>query len=154
MIFSHKYAFRNVVWKMAAILLGFGVLTWEIQDIMFQGAAMTVNSHHILLSFCEEKPHISWISHTDGTIVDFCWCFVCPWWRNQMETFSALLAIITGNSPVNSPHKGQWRGACMFSLICAWINGWVNNSEAGEFRRHRAHYYVTVMQPEHIVGQI
>ena len=30
-------------------------------------------------------------------------------------------------SPVNSPHKGQWRGALMFSLICAWINGWVNN---------------------------
>ena len=26
-------------------------------------------------------------------------------------------------SPVNSPHKGQWRGALMFSLICVWING-------------------------------
>ena len=24
------------------------------------------------------------------------------------------------------PHKDQWRGALMFSLICAWINGWVN----------------------------
>ena len=30
-------------------------------------------------------------------------------------------------SPVNSPHKGQWRGALMFSLIWAWINGWINN---------------------------
>ena len=39
---------------------------------------------------------------------------------------------------VNSPHKGQWRGALMFSLICAWINGWVNNREAGDLRRHRA----------------
>ena len=48
-------------------------------------------------------------------------------------------------SPVNSPHKGQWRGALMFSLICAWINGWVNNGEAGDLRRHRAHYDVTVM---------
>ena len=38
------------------------------------------------------------------------------WWRHQMETFSALLAIFAGNSPVNSPHKGQWRGALMFSL--------------------------------------
>ena len=36
-------------------------------------------------------------------------------------------------SPVNSPHKGQWRGALMFSLICAWINGWVNNSEPGDW---------------------
>ena len=43
------------------------------------------------------------------------------WWRHQMETFSALLAICVGNSPAsgkNSPHKGQWRGALMFSLIC------------------------------------
>ena len=30
-------------------------------------------------------------------------------------------------SPVNSPHKGQWCGTLMFSLICAWITGWVNN---------------------------
>ena len=42
-------------------------------------------------------------------------------------------------SPVNSPHKGQWRGALMFSLICVWINCWVNNREAGDLRRHRAH---------------
>ena len=48
-------------------------------------------------------------------------------------------------SPVKSPHKGQWRGALMFSLICAWINGWVNNVEAGDLRRHRAHYDVIVM---------
>ena len=48
-------------------------------------------------------------------------------------------------SPVNSPHKGQWRGALMFSLICTRINGWVNNGEAGDWRRHRAHYDVTVM---------
>ena len=48
-------------------------------------------------------------------------------------------------SPVNSSHKGQWRGALMFFLICAWINNWVDNREAGESRRHRAHYDVIVM---------
>ena len=48
-------------------------------------------------------------------------------------------------SPVNSPHKGQWRRALMFSLICAWINGWVNNGEAGDLRPHGAHYDVTVV---------
>ena len=48
-------------------------------------------------------------------------------------------------SLVNSPHKGQWRGALMFSLIRAWINGWVNNGGTGDLRRHRAHYDVTVM---------
>ena len=49
-------------------------------------------------------------------------------------------------SQVNSPHKGQWLGALMFSLICAWINGWVNKREAGDLRRYRAHYDVTVMK--------
>ena len=48
-------------------------------------------------------------------------------------------------SPVNSPHKGQWRGALMFSLICARINGWVNNGEAGDLRHNRPHYDVIVM---------
>ena len=46
-------------------------------------------------------------------------------------------------SPVNSPHKGQWRGALMISLICVWINGWVNNREAGDLRRYRVYYDVT-----------
>ena len=48
-------------------------------------------------------------------------------------------------SPVNSPHKGQWRGALMSSLICDWINSWVNNREAGDLRRYMAHYDVIVM---------
>ena len=48
-------------------------------------------------------------------------------------------------SPVNSPHKGQWCGALMFSLICVWINDWVNNREAGDLIPYRAHYDVTVM---------
>ena len=64
-----------------------------------------------------------------------------------METFFAWLALCAGNSPVpvNSPHKGQWRGALMFSLIYVWINDWVNSREAGELRRHRGHYDVIVM---------
>ena len=76
-----------------------------------------------------------------------------PLWRHQMETFSALLAICAGNSPVPGefPHKGQWRGVLAFSLICTRINGWVNNGEAGDLRHHRAHYDATVMQM-HFLG--
>ena len=48
-------------------------------------------------------------------------------------------------STVNSPHKGHWRGAMMFLLICAWINGSVNNRKAGDLRRYHVHYDVTVM---------
>ena len=46
------------------------------------------------------------------------------WWRHQMETFFAWLAFMRGihRSPVNSPHKGQWRGALMFPLICSLNN--------------------------------
>ena len=64
-----------------------------------------------------------------------------------METFSALLALCAGNSPVpvNSPHKGQWRGALMFYFICVWINDWANNREACDLRHHRGHYDVNVM---------
>ena len=53
-------------------------------------------------------------------------------------------------SPVNFPHKGQWRGALMFSLIYAWINDWVNNREAGDLRRQHGHYDVIVMSKKFI----
>ena len=77
------------------------------------------------------------------------------WWRHQMETFSALLAICAAihqdrwipppPPPPPPPPKGQWHGALMFSLIWAWINGWVNYCEAGDLRCNRVHYDVTVM---------
>ena len=63
-----------------------------------------------------------------------------PWWRQQMETFSALLILCEEN-----PHKGQRQGALMFSLICDWTSGWANTRDAGDLRRHRVHYDVTVM---------
>ena len=47
--------------------------------------------------------------------------------------------------PVSCPHKGHRRGALMFSLICSWINASVNNREAGDLRRHRAHYDITAV---------
>ena len=63
-----------------------------------------------------------------------------------METFSALLAICAGNSPVSGEFPAQRPVTRSFSLICVWINGWVNNAETGDdLRRHRAHYDVIVM---------
>ena len=65
----------------------------------------------------------------------------------KWKHFPRYLPFVRGihRSPVNFSHKGQWRGALMFSLIYARINGWVNNREAGDLRRHRAHYDVNVM---------
>ena len=57
-----------------------------------------------------------------------------------------------GFSPADSPHKGQWRGDLMFSLICAWTNGWANNRDAGYLRCHCAHYDVTVMYQRKRIG--
>ena len=97
----------------------------------------------------EHSLHISWRSTHLLHLY-----FLFSWWRHQMETCSASLAFVRGihwwlrgihRSPVNSPHTDQWRGVLMFSLICAWTNGWVNNQNAGDLRRHRAHYDVTVM---------
>ena len=49
-------------------------------------------------------------------------------------------------SPVDSPHKGQWHTASMFSLMCSWTNSWANSPGAGDFRHHGAHCDVIVVQ--------
>ena len=67
------------------------------------------------------------------------------WWCHKMETFSAFLTLCEGRSLVDSPHKSQWGGALTFSLIYAWTNGWGSGLDAGDLKRHRAHYDVTVM---------
>ena len=65
-------------------------------------------------------------------------------WKNFPRNWPFVQGIHW--SPVNYPHKGQWSGALMLSLICARINGWVNNGEAGDLRRYRAHYDVIAMK--------
>ena len=65
-----------------------------------------------------------------------------------METFSVSLALCVGNSPVNLPYKGQWRGGLVFSLICAWTNGSsrsTNNRDTSDLRRYRIHSDITVV---------
>ena len=65
-----------------------------------------------------------------------------------METFSALLAIFAGNSPVLGEFpakKASDSELWCFLLICVRLNGLANNEEAGDLTRHRAHYDVTVM---------
>ena len=115
------------------------------------------------------KPNISQISNPQKTpdilsspgsyytcrLEIFCWKLdVIPWHYTVFHDdvikgkhFPRYWPFVRGihRSPVNSPHKCRWRGALMFSLICAWIDDWVNSREAGDLRRHRVHYEVTVM---------
>ena len=60
------------------------------------------------------------------------------WWRHQIEAFFALLALCAGNSPVTGEFPTQ-------KASDVELNDWVNNREAGDLRRHRAHYDVMVM---------
>ena len=75
------------------------------------------------------------------------------WWRHQMETFSASLALCEGNPSVVGGIPSQrpvtWSFGVFFSLIWAWTNDWANNRNAGDLRRHRAHYDVIIMSVAH-----
>ena len=73
------------------------------------------------------------------------------WWRHQRKHFLRYWTFVRViyRSSVRSPHNGQWRGALVYSLICAWTNGWVNSRDAGDLWRHRAYYDVTVMMNQY-----
>ena len=90
-----------------------------------------------------------WSQWSPVSIIWNYWIICC---RHPMETFSGHWPFVRGihQSPANSTHRGRWRTALKFSLICAWINGWANNREAGNLRRHRAHYDVTVGNPQRV----
>ena len=84
------------------------------------------------LQVCPNAAHIH-IGHHDDVI--------------EWKHFPCYWPFVRGIhlSSVNSLHIGQWRGALMLSLTCVRINGSVNNRDAGDLRRHRAHYDVIVM---------
>ena len=68
----------------------------------------------------------------------------------KWKHFFALLTPWAGHSPGTSEFPTQrwlgalWLGDLLFSFICAWTNGWINNRDAEDFSRHRAHLDVTV----------
>ena len=106
--------------------------------------AMTVANTISSLGQLSALIHLLLSSATQAVIL---WCWTMMTYVVKWKHFLRYWPFVRGIhwSPVNSPHKGQWRRALMLSLICAWINGWVNNCEAGDLRHHRAHYDVTVM---------
>ena len=83
----------------------------------------------------------------------------CCYWRGYLDSSSysgwskpivslpltSCVVMMTSSNGNIFRVTGQWRGALMFSFICVWINGCVNNRKAGDLRRYRAHYDVTVM---------
>ena len=59
-------------------------------------------------------------------------------WKHFLRHWPFVRGIV-------SPHKGQWRGALVFSLTCTWTNGLGKQSDTDNLRRHIAHYEVTLM---------
>ena len=110
-------------------------------SVFFGIASLALKDKSQEKQYSVDRVHMTW------NVMYLFWKRKWSRWRHKMETFSTLLAIYAGNSTVTDefPHKGQWRRTLMFSFICAWINGWVNNSEAGDLRRHHTHYDVTAM---------
>ena len=99
------------------------------------GAWMSDHTPLFWFSFVSKKGTLGTISQTMIT-------------SSNGNFFSRYRPFVMGIrlSPVDSPHKGQWRGTLMLPLICAWTNGWANHQDAGDLRRLPAHYEVTVMR--------
>ena len=124
----------NPNWRHVLDPMGQKLSYWKITDIIIFTSIICQLCSALSYCYCVMlncQLH-RYISHDD----------VIKW-----KQFPRYWSFVRGihRSPVNCPHKGQWRGALMFSLISVWINGWVNNRDAGDLRRNRAHYDVIVM---------
>ena len=102
------------------------------------------NTWTIILDVTLSNNGIKYISHHDkmATISQTTLSSSFPW--VMMTSSNGNISALLESADV-SPHKGQWHGALMYSLIWAWTNGRANQRDAGHLRRHRAHCGVTVM---------
>ena len=96
----------------------------------------TVQFRYGMVNFLQSTLNVAFVTLEQNDVIK---------WKHFPRYWLHVFVRGIYRSPVNSPHKGQWRGALMLSLICTWINGWVNNRKAGDLRRNRAHYNVSVM---------
>ena len=115
---------------------------YHIIEMTYSTSKMTYQRHR--RAVYKNEPHLL---YADDATCSFSSCMMFHDDVIKWKPFPRYWPFVRGihQSPVNSPHKGQWRGALIFSLSCVWINGWVNNREAGDLRRYRAHYDVIVM---------
>ena len=90
---------------------------------------MNGNESWLVYLESDNRRHSSWITHDD---------FI------KWKHFSRYWTFVCGiHGPVNSPHRGQLRGALIFSLI--WTKGWVNNRDVGDLT-HCVHNHVIIMK--------
>ena len=102
--------------------------------VLAPGNQSPMLSTHLVL----ESSEISSVHSTPYSCQHFVKCCICDCqtifyddvlkWKHFLRYWLFVRGI--HRLSLNSPRKGQWHRALMFSLICAWINGWVNNRES------------------------
>ena len=126
--------------KCCSFRLGLNVLTWNLHSqalsrltkhsvAVFQSVIEKVGLPKMLSTMALPITRIqqsvitmfACLVNSDARLTRIIQDKVRPWWRHPMEHFPCYWPFVWGihRSPVNSPHKGQWRRALMFSLICA-----------------------------------
>ena len=114
------------------IFLTISILTgWLVHLRNLSEARRMIHLHDIIIFMCHhtgDGRYVHMMMSSNGNISGY-----CPFVRGIHR------------SPVNSPRKGKWRGALVFSLICVWTNDWANHRDAGDLRCRCAQYDVTVM---------
>ena len=134
------------------------IITQKLQTLAFFSMHHHTGASHICSFLAQEINSICYLLITGTNAykarnhIMFTISLHCSQFRNnddviKWKLFPRYWPLVRGihQSPVNSPHKEQWRGALMLCLICAWINDWINNPEAGDLRRRRTHYDIIVM---------
>ena len=117
---------------------------WYIRGSMVISISVLLEVLPVLLLCLIYRIRYRWQLHVIYMYIRTRSRMMTSWNGNIFRVAGHLCGKFTG--PRWIPHKGQWRGTLMFSLICVWISSWVNSREAGDLRRHRTHYGVIVMQ--------
>ena len=119
-------------------------LWWMIDCPKYERVGNAVSCKHM---FSILAYHLEWKHNTFTCVMcqPICQYIVYGHVVSMMTSLNESIFCVTG--PLCGEftgHKGQCRGALIFPLICAWTSVWVNNGNASDLRRHRAHYDVTV----------
>ena len=138
-------AFENISWTMAAIFFRRQCLKNPLRFLIgpLQSPLATGDDFLNNIYTTKLKRNTDLLQQPNSSVTGWLlWCIhddVIKW--KQIPRYWSFVRGIH-LSPVFPLTKAR---CLIFSLIYAWTNGWANNRDAGDLKRHRAHYDVTVM---------
>ena len=93
-----------------------------------------------------------WIPHKNyhNNLIHISKAKIYTHWQFQMpKSFKAWMRIWNARGMMTPSNGNIFR-----VLICAWTNSWSNNGDAGDLRRYRTHYDVTLMGSLHVTLRV